>query len=223
MKNQYFGDFGDYQKFSLLRCLRDTGGFRITVHWMKTKDDASNDGSRIGYLEDPAVWDSFDRDIFEFLRDCMALKNRDLAHYETSHHASGIKFFNDYVNDLSKRSEMLEAIRRDKTSDLIFFDPDNGIEVTSTNPNNVHKYVLRSDIETVLGSGKSVLIYQHFIRKNRDIFIREKVQKIKRHFRVSVSVIRVRHSVYFLLGQKRHAVKIGKALKEYSNIWKALA
>ena len=97
MKNQYFGDFGDYQKLSLLKCLRDEGKLNITVHWMKTKDDASTDGKRITYLNDPVNWDSFDKEIFNFLKGHIDLKKRDLALYETSHHAKGLKFVNDHM------------------------------------------------------------------------------------------------------------------------------
>ena len=67
MKNQYFGDFGDYQKFSLLKHLRDLFGLKIVVHWMKTKDDSRNDGSKIMYLSNISKWSVFEPEIFDFL------------------------------------------------------------------------------------------------------------------------------------------------------------
>lgn len=64
MKNQYFGDIGDYGKYGLLRCLAGQG-LSITVNWYLTPDDTSNDGSIRGYLSkekdrryDPELYDA---------------------------------------------------------------------------------------------------------------------------------------------------------------------
>ena len=222
MKNQYFGDFGDYQKFSLLKVLRDVGGFKITTHWMKTIDDGGADGRHIDYLNKPQTWRSFDKNIFDFIKKHVDNKTRDLALYEQSDYARGMKFVNDHIENSKRRLELLDVIRNDKKSDLIFFDPDNGIEVKSTKHNNVHKYVLWSDIETTFNSGKSVLIYQHFPRKNRDVFIKERLGAIRKRFSVDIFAIKVKHSVYFLLAQKSHASNIRESFASYSNIWKSL-
>ena len=222
MKNQYFGDFGDYQKFSFLKTLRDIGGFQITVHWMKTLDDGGTDGKRIGYLDKEHIWASFDKDIFAFIKGHIAQKKRDLALYEQSTHALGIKFLSEHIESPKKRLELLDRICKDKESDLIFFDPDNGIEVKSTSPKTIHKYVLWSDINTAFDSGKSVLVYQHFSRKNRDLFIQEKLAEFKNHFEMDVFAIKVKHSVYFLLVQSSYLQRVRQSLAEYSNIWSSL-
>ena len=44
MKNQYFGDIGDYGKYGLLRFLGERG-LSIAVNWYLTPDDVSNDGN----------------------------------------------------------------------------------------------------------------------------------------------------------------------------------
>ncbi|MDB5204764.1 MAG: hypothetical protein JWP09_792 [Candidatus Taylorbacteria bacterium] len=222
MKNQYFGDFGDYQKFSLLKYLRDIGNLSITVHWMKTKDDSSNDGAKIKYLSNPSEWDSFDPKIFGFLDKHIKLNQRDLSLYEKSFHAKDISFINDHVEDISIRNKLIQGIKTDKDSDIIFFDPDNGIEVKSTNVKNLHKYITWEDIKIAFDSGKSVLVYQHYSRMNRDKFIRGKLDGFNKLFKDAVFVIRAKHSVYFLLAQKKHASKISKSLKEYQNNWKEL-
>jgi hypothetical protein len=222
MKNQYFGDFGDYQKFSLLKMLRNVGGFKITVHWMKTRDDGGTDGKRVTYLNNPKTWDSFDKEIFEFISGHIHAKKRDLALYEKSLHADGITFVNDHIESAQRRLELLDGIRSDKKSDLIFFDPDNGIEVKSTTQKTIHKYVLWSDIQTAFSSGKSILVYQHFSRKNRDIFIQEKLTEFRSRLDVDVFVIKVKHSVYFLLAQKSHISRVRQSLIDYSKVWKSL-
>ncbi|HBL39154.1 TPA: hypothetical protein DDZ10_00575 [Candidatus Uhrbacteria bacterium] len=222
MKNQYFGDFGDYQKFSLLKHLRDFGGFRILVHWMKTKDDGTRDGKHIAYLEKPQTWDGYDKDVYYFLKAHRDKNERDLALFENSAHALGISFANDHIEDSANRLRLMESLSKDKNSEIVFFDPDNGIEVKSMTEQNKHKYVLWSEIDTAYRSEKSVLIYQHFSRMNRDKFIDEKVKDMVVHFSIEPFVIQVKHSVYFLLPQKKHVMKIKKALQDYNNSWKTL-
>ena len=140
--------------------------------------------------------------------------------YEKSSHAIGIKFINDYVEDAQKRLESFDGIRSNKKYNLIFFDPDNGIEVKSTRPKTVHKYVLWNDIKIAFNSGKSVLVYQHFPRRSRDTFIKDKLKEFENYFNADVLVIKVKHSVYFLLTQKSHLNKIRKSLNSYLERWK---
>jgi hypothetical protein len=219
MKNQYFGDFGDYQKFSLLKHLRDLSGLKIIVHWMKTKDDSSNDGSKIKYLSNINEWSIFEPEIFDFLTKHLVLNMRDLSLYEKSHHGRDINFLNEYIEDENVRQKLLEYINN-SDSDLVFFDPDNGIEVKSTNFKNKHKYVTWSDIKTAFDSGKSVLVYQHYSRMNREKFVGQKLTEFKDRFNEDVITIQVKHSVYFLLLQNKHKTRISDALKSYSVLWK---
>ena len=50
MKNQYFGDIGDYGKYGLLRFLAQNG-VKIAVNWYLTTNDGSGDGKHVSYLE----------------------------------------------------------------------------------------------------------------------------------------------------------------------------
>ena len=51
MKDQYFGDAGDYGKYGLLRFIAEKG-IKIGVHWYLTDSDDSNDGKHTAYLSD---------------------------------------------------------------------------------------------------------------------------------------------------------------------------
>lgn len=222
MKNQYFGDFGDYQKFSLLKHLRDISNLKIIVHWMKTRDDSSNDGSKTKYLSSASEWSTFEPEIFDFLNKHLKSNERDLSLYEKSRHARTIDFLNEYIEDDDTRRGALGKIQS-SNSDLAFFDPDNGIEVKSTNSKNKHKYVLWTDIETAFNSGKSVLVYQHYSRTNRNKFIEQKLRDFATRFQKGVFVIKVKYSVYFLLPQEDHKTSIYNALESYSSLWKNAA
>ena len=220
MKDQFFGDFGDYQKFSLLKTLRDRGNFKICIHWMKTKNDDTKHGNRISYLNEPQIWDSFNKDIFHFIKGHIDRRERCLALYEKSTHADGIHFINDYIENTDTRNRLLDKIRHDKKSDLIFFDPDNGIEVKSATNKNMHKYVRWEEIKKVFALGKNILIYQCFPREKRDVFIERKLKEIQEHFPTAVFAVKVKHSVYFLITQKRYIERVQRILENYSNRWK---
>ena len=51
VKNQYFGDQNDYFKYDLLLFLAEglSGLKRLSVVWMLTANDKSNDGGKRGY------------------------------------------------------------------------------------------------------------------------------------------------------------------------------
>ena len=202
MKDQYFGDFGDYQKMSLLKTLRDMGNFTTLVHWMKTKDDGSSDGRHITYLNDPARWGAYDADIFSFLKE---------------------KIIVDYIHNEEERRRISEEILKDESINLVFFDPDNGIEIKSINSKNKHKYVLLSEIAETYKSGRSVLVYQHFGRQNRDVFIGEKSKELEGATSGVVYSIQVKHSVYFFILHEKDTENIQGAIASFSDRWQDLA
>ncbi len=222
MKDQYFGDFGDYQKVSLLQKLNRTG-LKVTTYWMKTLDDMSTDGKHITYLEKPSLWRSYEGEIFDFLNEKIKSKKRLLSHIENSPYCKGIHFIGDHIENPLVRDVILKRICADNTQDIIFFDPDNGIEVASTNKKNLHKYVTWNEIIKTFNSGKSVLVYQHFSRSNREVFIANKMKEIKQHADALVLSLKVKHSVYFFIYHKKHKKPIDQTITEFTGVWKQLA
>jgi hypothetical protein len=221
MKDQYFGDFGDYQKISLLKNLQKEK-LKVLVHWLKTKNDESTDGKHISYLEKPELWASFDPGIYTFLKEKINSGERLLSHIETSEYCSEVEFLKEYIESEDSRKNALQQVIS-SNADVVLFDPDNGIEVASTNKKNIHKYVTWDELQATFKSGKSVIVYQHFSRTNREKFIREKVSGIEKRIMCPVVSIQVRHSVYFFLIQQKHKVRLMKVIKEFSNTWKSLA
>lgn len=221
MKDQYFGDFGDYQKVSLFKILRDQG-LRVLVYWMKTPDDGSSDGKHVTYLEKPELWRSFAPDIYDFLKEKIGTGERLLTHIEESTYGSGIGFLNQSIEDSEERAGALKRVIESE-ADIVLFDPDNGIEVVSTNKRNIHKYVTWDEITRAFQSDKSVIIYQHFSRSNREDFIRGKMAEIHKRVTGEIRSVQVRHSVYFFLIQESHGESLGKVIADFANIWKNLA
>ncbi len=221
MKDQYFGDFGDYQKISLLQTLKNKG-LKVVTHWLKTSDDQSTDGKHITYLATPLLWRDYEPEIYDYLKERLSTGIRSLSHIENSPFCREIHFQNDLIEDSDARKRSFESIIESPNFDLVFFDPDNGIEVASTNKKNIHKYVLWDEISSTFNSGKSILIYQHFSRSNRDKFIQGKLNELKKRLNCEVFALRAKHSVYLFAMHDKHSENIKSGLNIFSDKWKNL-
>jgi hypothetical protein len=99
-------------------------------------------------------------------------------------------------------------------TDLISFDPDNGIEVGSVakGRRNSSKYVYRDELAATYRSGHSLLIYQHFQRKKRESFIRDVANDLRRiAVDAEIWAIRTSHVVFMLAIQPRHRPALSAA------------
>jgi len=184
MKNQYFGDINDYKKYSLLRLLGGLGKIETTVCWVLTEDDNRNDGSRIKYLEKPELWQSYDPVVFDHLQKNVLAKGvRDVSVLEQGDVLPNCRYYSEYVHDDdSLRSDFFKKFQDfAKGADLVFFDPDNGLEVKSVprGKRGSSKYIYWDEVKSSYEAGHSLMIYQHFPRKPRELFLRNMVRKFK--------------------------------------------
>jgi hypothetical protein len=211
MKNQYVGDINDYRKYTLLRALAGPGDIQIGVCWMLTPSDGRPDGGKIQYLDDPSRYRSYDPDLFDLLRSVIAtLDKRHLAFIEASGIVPGARYFDEIIpDDAEGRSAFFRAaMAKLAQSDLIFFDPDNGLDVPSKakGKRNSSKFIYRDEVTTVFNKGKSVLIYQHFTREERSRF----VERIGRSLKdlmpdASIWAFRTAHVVFLFVINPKHA------------------
>lgn len=225
MKNQYFGDVNDYRKYGLLRCLSGGGSVSIGICWMLTPDDSRSDGGLIGYLSAPQEWRPYDPPLFDALQqDVHVLGRRDVRLIESSGLISGATFHSAYVpTDKQGRagyiSQILEQLG---TSQLIFFDPDNGIEVQSVpfGSRNSPKYVYWRELVAAFNSGHSPLIYQHYPRQARTAFhLRMGTEIHRRMPDAEVYALRTAGVVYLLLIRPEHTASLQKSLALLDRSW----
>lgn len=185
MKNQYVGDINDFCKYGLLRALTDRGSVPATVAWMLTPDDDSADGRKLGYLSRPADWRWRDPELFDALRATVFDEQaRSVAAIDQARILGDARYFSEHVprdakHRLAYFRRVLDAAAG---SDLIFFDPDNGLEIASraAGRRGSEKYLLWSELTEAYAAGHSVLVYQHFPRRSRDAFTTELVDRIGR-------------------------------------------
>ena len=93
--------------------------------------------------------------------------------------------------------------------DLVFFDPDNGLEVKSAKGRRRSKYVLLDEVADHYGAGRSVLIYQHYGKTlPRRAFVREKATRLRTSLSgASVSAFDTAHVVFLLAANREHQAR----------------
>ena len=183
MKNQYFGDINDYLKYGLLRAIIGASGLRMLIAWMLTPDDQRADGNFVSYLENPAKWAHHDPDLFKHLKEMLAQgAPRRVGLLERSSLLPGAKYCSAIVPDSAKdRSTWFQSLlEQSQGRELVFLDPDNGLEVKSRpyGRKNSSKFLFWREVEALWASGKSLLIYQHFTREKRNHFIGRKSEEL---------------------------------------------
>jgi hypothetical protein len=227
MKHQYFGDVNDYFKYGLLRCFSDSG-MRIGICWMLTPKDHRKDGGKTEYLDKPNKWEHYDPELFNMIKE-IGLKDIRKRHlrYAESFLPQNTKFLGEIVpDDKTKRASWFNEMKADLAGiDLVFFDPDNGIEVKSKplGHKDSSKYVYWHELEEIWESGKSLLIFQHFAREKREKYIKRLRNDLVKHA-TNGTVYSIRSpNVLFLLeyhkDHEAHATKAQKALRLLETKW----
>lgn len=221
MKHQYVGDINDYRKYTLLRALSADGTNRIGVCWMLTPDDGSTDGGKLAYLQQPGRYQRFDPELFDILGHAAAEPDR--RRLQTIEH-SGTIAAAIYHNDLLPQAEderaayMAECRAKFADADLVFFDPDNGIEAPSVKKRHgkALKYVFLDEVATVYGSGQSALIYQHFpMMKPRPQFVADTVARLRATTPdAAIFTFTTAHVVFFLLVHPESPARLAVAAFE---------
>jgi hypothetical protein len=225
MKDQYFGDVNDYKKYAILRTLALQGPLRIAIAWMLTGDDQSTDGRRTNYLNLPRVWRAYDPDSFDILRDALQIRMiRSVAVAKETGLIANAVYHSELLYDgLSHRASYFHALAaKSNEVDLIFLDPDNGIEVKSRpiGSRNSRKYLYHHEIERLYDLKRSLLIYQHFRRQDRGQMIQEISRKLSSLTGADrITTLRTSHTVFFLKAQNQHRGRIDLALRTISQRW----
>lgn len=225
MKNQYFGDINDYLKYGLLRVLTYQHGLTLAVCWMLTPDSPGRDGRNTRYLGDARKWRAYDPSLFDALHFRVRVKKyRSVLAAAVPGILPYAELFEALVPDgREQRHAFFAAFRRmSRFRDLVFFDPDNGMEVASRPPGrkDSNKHLLWTELETTFGDRHCVLVYQHFRRVPRERFIEEMACKmLERTGAPEAFVFRTPHVGFFLLVQEPHRAIVRRKVEVISRTW----
>jgi len=225
MKNQYFGDINDYKKYGLLRLLNGCKQIRTAVCWMLTPNGPRPDGHRIDYLRQPEKWSSFDPVVYQFLREQVIERQiRNVNTLESSNILPTCRFYSEVVQDSpTSREEYLQRfLEFAHGAGLVFFDPDNGMEVKSVPFGRKYssKYLYWTEVENSFSAGHSLLVYQHLPPKPREPFIRNLADRFRDVTGVScVYSYRTQFAVFFLIPQSIHLAVFALANTRVKEVW----
>lgn len=170
MKDQYFGDIGDYGKYGLLRFLAQNG-VHIAVNWYLTANDGSGDGKHIAYLKKQDWRDRVcDPELFDLLKEMVETEQRSILSFETKDMIPGAKYchaFLDYSGLKSAKEKRgfrenwhKNAVQTCSGASLVFLDPDNGlVRQEKTSPSSGIKYAFTEEVADYYQAGCNVVYY----------------------------------------------------------------
>jgi len=213
MKNQYFGDVNDYRKYGLLRAISLNTYWNLLVAWMLTPNDGGPDGGFRSYLEAPDTWARYDYALFRGLVDLLRSPPQpSVSLIEGSDLLPRASYYSAVVPNTRRERDAWRdgLLRAAKDVDLVFLDPDNGIEVPSKpiGRKGSSKYVTWDEIKGLWNAGSSLLIYQHFRRECRDTFVQRMAEDLRSRVDADfVEAFRTPHVLFLLAAQDRHAQK----------------
>jgi len=182
MKNQFVGDLNDYYKYGLLRVLSGCGEKEIGVCWMLTPN-----GGKIGYLQKPSEWRTYDKDVFDALKKIVL---EDKTRHVKKIEKVGIlppscKFFGGekhVENNLGQRGDYFnEMLQKLSGVDLIFFDPDVGLVPprAASKPQRQNKWLYYDELGKAYAKGHSILVIQFWIGRKLAA-VKQKIRQIRK-------------------------------------------
>jgi hypothetical protein len=227
MKNQYFGDINDYKKYGLLRSIIRITGFRVLIAWMLTPDDGGPDGNLTAYLHNLKDYRYHDPVLFDGLRAMsLATSNRSVGLIESTNLLPKVTYFSAMTPDsAAERAKWFDSlVAHADHSDMVFLDPDNGLQVKSRPYGRKYssKFLYWHEVERLWSVGQSLLIYQHFIREKRPIFVQRMLEALQQRTPGSlVEAFSTANVVFLMALQPRHQELHGGIVETVQAHWQA--
>ncbi len=174
MQNRYVGDIGDYVKFAILRYLKP--GYKLGVAWWLYEDEDHNkNGRHIECQSHPAKWRHYDAALYDGLKKIVDSGVRDVRLIEQSGLLPDVTFHSTLVpvagTPAERRKARMDWYEQAKItladSDLIFIDPDNGLETTgfSAGAKVAGKSVSIAELLGLSRPGRTLIVYHHQTRR----------------------------------------------------------
>ena len=213
MKNQYFGDVKDYLTYGLLRTLQRVSSLRVGVAWMLTPDTTNGEGELRAYLNRPQDWQAYDPQLFAGLQ-------RVPEHGRNVRLAAQLGLIPEalYYDNLlpqsaaARQSYFQQLFHALRDCQLIFFDPDNGLETRSTprgDRRSIQHLYWTEAVEAFHQHGHSLLIFQHFPRRSREVYLEERAQEFAAQLGVErIEWFQTAQVVFFLAAHPEHAAAL---------------
>ncbi len=173
MQDRYVGDIGDYVKLSILRVIMPRR--RLGVAWWLFPDETHNsDGRHIAYLDQADRWRGFDPDLFDRLRKVVTAGERRVEALQHADVLPGAVYCDDRIptggtfgQRILAREQWLQRVKSTVNGcDLVFIDPDNGLETKRFKPGapKACKSVSLGELQALRSPERTLIVYHHQTR-----------------------------------------------------------
>jgi hypothetical protein len=165
MQERYLGDSYDFLKYSPLGHLSTATGVRLGANWYLTVPEqvdkaGNNDGQKRHHLKG-GVWQQADPDLFERIQKFDPDDSRSLANVaELGLLPPNTIYYDAPVSTANRAGWHGIGAQTLRESDLVFLDPDNGLEVKSMTSRTRPKYALYEEVASYFKAGKAVVAIQ---------------------------------------------------------------
>ena len=259
MQDRYVGDVGDFGKYGLLRLLcgqPNEGRLRLGVVWYLVPCESHNqNGKHVGYLRQDRQFSQCDPELFgalrtmfnhepglfkEAMRNVATIESSSILPADTLFYRAPLSFPEAMPVQarLQLRRQWLQLALGEMTeADVVFLDPDNGIECKSASraSRNGPKYVFWDEIAEFASTGreKSLVIYHHTNRRKASSPEKdssyEQVEELLGEFRqrfphLSTSAVlftRGTRRAFFVAASERHRETLESKLNRlFESPWK---
>lgn len=156
MQDAFVGDIGDYGKYVLLRKITKNN-LSLAVNWYKIEKN-----NAYSYLSKPEEYRNYDPALFDALNEIVNIQNkRTIEQIEKTGLLNAV-FYSDVLcsnRDLWHQ----KALQVTKNSQIVFLDPDNGLETETMyrRKNGGKEHVFWRELKDYYDRGQNVILYQH--------------------------------------------------------------
>lgn len=181
MQDRYAGDVGDFSKFLLLKSLLEGHDHKLGVVWYRRPNEIhNNDGGHVEYLQDPRFKDcdpdllsKLSRVVHSTRRSIKLLQASAILPENTTYYPNiidfDVKYGSQSQRDKTARQRArlewcAEANKALLNSNVLFLDPDNGLEVASCSEYGrmrSGKYAYYEEVSRFLRDRDICVVYQH--------------------------------------------------------------
>jgi hypothetical protein len=228
MQDNYIGDIGDYGKYGFLREIC-ANSLSLSVNWYQvipTKNGKQKDGKYTNYLLKPQQYREYDPTLFDSLHKIiMVEKDRRIARIEQENLFPAIFFSVELNNDRTTWHK--KALTQTKDTDIIFLDPDNGLETDSMHRHNraKNKHVKWNELKDYYTRGQSVILYQHRPQMTKKEKCIENIMLFQKNYLMADSVKllefpKYTNRFYFIFLHEKHKAVFEKICNTMTEKWK---
>ena len=163
--------------------------------------------------------------MFDKLHECVHLRgDRNVEQAERNQLIPGAVYYSGMLTDnVTQRREYFEGLKSiAKECELVFFDQDNGMEVASVHygSKDSSKYLYWRELDEIYKEGHSVLVYQHFPRKDHEKFKADLFREACKNLQVKDAIMFITSNVLFMLiPQEKHQSYFHRCANLAEQLW----